>query len=155
MSTASRVDWKGSSMLETNNPLFLLGVLIVALAYSAVGHGGASGYLALTAFTNMPGKDASALALAMNVAVSAIAFTLFRRAKYFDWRISWPLLLGSVPAAYIGGRLPLTDNIHEWVLATVLLYAALVLLIKLPQASDADKSPLRPGSSRRASASGS
>ena len=126
---------------DSRNPLFLLGVLVVALAYSAVGHGGASGYLALIAFTKMPPKDGATLALAINVVVAAIAFALYRRAKYFEWGLAWPLLAGSIPAAFLGGLAHLTDSVHRWVLAAVLLYAALTLMIKLPVEPDDLKKP--------------
>ena len=41
------------TMLNAQDPAFILGALLVAIAYSAVGHGGAAGYPALRAFTPM------------------------------------------------------------------------------------------------------
>ena len=120
---------------DIQHALLLCGLFLVAVAYSAVGHGGASGYLALLAFTAMPTKEASTLSLGMNVVVSFIAFVLFRRAKYFDWALAWPFLLGSVPMAFLGGSLKLSDSLHQWILAAVLLYAGITLLLRNPQES--------------------
>lgn len=77
----------------------------------------------------------------MNIVVSLIAFLLFRRAKHFDWQLTWPFLLGSVPMAYLGGRVKLSDNLHQWVLAVVLLYAGITLLVRKPSASEVLKEP--------------
>ncbi len=115
--------------------LLLCGFLFVAIAYSAVGHGGASGYLALLAFTAMPTKEASTLSLALNVIVSLIAFVMFSRAKHFDWRLAWPFILGSVPMSYLGGSLKLSDSLHEWILAIVLLYSGVTLILQKPPES--------------------
>ncbi len=131
----------GSGMLDPHDPLFMLGALVVAVAYSAVGHGGASGYLALMAFTPMATKDASTLALAMNVAVSLVAFVLFQRSRHFSWQLAWPFLLGSVPLAFMGGSLHLPGSFHKILLAIVLLYAAIALLVKSPNSSDQRSEP--------------
>lgn len=128
-------------MLNPHDPVFMVGALLVAVAYSAVGHGGASGYLALMAFTTMATKDASTLALAMNVAVSLIAFVLFQRARHFRWNLAWPFLLGSVPMAFIGGSLHVSGSLHKWLLAIVLLYAAIVLITQAPKPSEEPSEP--------------
>ena len=131
-------------MLNAHDPLFLIGVLAVALAYSAVGHGGASGYLALLAFSTMAPKDASTLALFLNIGVSIIAFALFERAKHFEWSLAWPFLVGSIPLAFVGGSLKLSDSVHKWVLAGVLLYAAVTLLVRAPKPAKDIHPPIVP-----------
>lgn len=128
-------------MLNPHDPIFMVGAMLVAVAYSAVGHGGASGYLALMALTTMGTKDASTLALAMNVAVSMIAFVLFQRAKHFRWKLAWPFLLGSVPLAFVGGSLHVSGSVHKWLLAIVLLYAAIVLILKAPKPAENQSEP--------------
>ncbi len=120
---------------DVQHALLLVGFFAVAVGYSAVGHGGASGYLALLAFTAMPSKESSTLSLAMNVFVSLIAFLLFRRAKHFDWSLTWPFILGSVPMAFLGGSMKLSDHLHQWILGVVLLYAGITLLAKKPPES--------------------
>ncbi len=115
-------------MVDAEGPLFALGVLLVSLAYSAVGHGGASGYLALSTFSTMPPQVASTLALGMNLVVAGISFLAFRRARHFEARLAWPFLAGSVPLAFVGGSLRLPGKLHAYVLAATLLVAALWLI---------------------------
>ncbi len=129
--------------MNPHDLLFVLGMLIVAVAYSCVGHGGASGYLALMAFSTVATKDASVLALALNIVVSSVAFLLFKRGKHFDWSLAWPFLVGSVPFAFLGGTLKLSDHVHQWILAAVLIYAAGVLLIGPSKEGQVGQAPSR------------
>ena len=63
-------------MIENVYLLALL-IFVIACLYSCVGHGGASGYLALMAFTAVPLSNAKPIALALNIVVSLIAFIQF------------------------------------------------------------------------------
>lgn len=105
-----------------------VGVLLVALTYSIVGHGGASGYLALLAFTSISSKLSATTALVSNVIVAGFAFVLFQRAKHLDFNLVTPFLLASVPFAFLGGRLNINSSIQNVLLAITLLYAAITLL---------------------------
>ncbi len=129
-------------MIET---WLLIGVFVVALAYSMVGHGGASGYLALIAFTTIPSAVGATTALALNVLVAGITLLVFRRAKHFDGSLAWPLLLGSVPLAFLGGKLRFESATQDLVLALVLVYAAAALMLKTktPSASSEKTAPRR------------
>lgn len=118
--------------MTPDQPLFVAGIAVVALLYAAVGHGGASGYLALLAFTTMPHKESATLALCMNLVVAATSFIAFRRARHFDWAITWPFLAGSVPFAFLGGSLKVDGSIHKWILAGTLLIVAVILMIRMP-----------------------
>jgi uncharacterized membrane protein YfcA len=118
--------------LNPNDLPFFIVLFIIATAYSSVGHGGASSYLALMALSSIPTKEASTIALVLNIEVSIIALVLFQRAKHLDWSLTWPFLLGGIPLAFVGGSLKLSDLVHEWVLGAVLVYAAIVLLFRLP-----------------------
>lgn len=121
--------------------LLSLGVFLVALAYSSVGHGGASGYLALLSFTAITARDASTLALTMNIGVSGIAFFFFRRAQHFDWKLAWPFLALSIPLAFCGALYKLSDSAHKWVLGAVLIAAAAALIFR-PSDADREKRPV-------------
>lgn len=116
-----------------DHPLFIIGIAVVAMLYAAVGHGGASGYLALLALINFPSKPSSVLALAMNLAVSAVSFLAFQRAKFFRWELVWPFLVGSIPLAFFGGSLQIEGRIHKYILAGVLLLVAAILIWKAPE----------------------
>ncbi len=121
-------------------PWLVAGVFLVAVCYSMVGHGGASGYLALLAFTSISAEVRSTTALMLNVAVAGITFFLFQRAKHLEWGLAWPFLVGSIPLAFIGGRLRMESRIQSGILALVLLYASFALLFPL-KPSDSEPSP--------------
>lgn len=110
------------------DPTFVLLIALVGALYASVGHGGASGYLAVLAFSVMPVKQASVLALVTNVFVASISFFAFQRAKHFEWRLAWPFLLGSVPFAFLGGSLKVSEKVYSVLLAVALAGAALRLL---------------------------
>ncbi len=116
--------------------LLLLGVFGVATAYSSVGHGGASGYLALWAFTAYSTQLGATLALVLNVIVAGLTFVIFRRAKHFDWKLTWPFLIFSIPLAYLGGRFAHQAHWQGAVLAVVLTYAAISLVFRPSQKNE-------------------
>lgn len=109
---------------------FLLPLLlaIAAALYSAVGHGGASGYLAVFALLGLAPASLRPAALALNVAVASLAsFQYIRRFGSFP-KLLWPLLAGSVPAAFIGGRLPVDATLVKLLIGATLVAAAVRLL---------------------------
>jgi len=105
------------------NFFFLFALLLVAFLYSSVGHGGASGYLAIMALFAMPVIYMKASALTLNLFVSATSFIAFQRAGYFKWRILLPLVLGSIPMAFLGARTHVDPHIYKIILAVFLLFA--------------------------------
>ncbi|MES2304532.1 MAG: sulfite exporter TauE/SafE family protein [Gemmatimonadota bacterium] len=106
-------------------------IFIAALLYSAVGHAGASGYLAVMAFLGTAPSSMRPAALVLNLLVAAIGTVQFARAGYFRWSLFWPFALGSVPAAYLGGRLALPGNWYRVIVGVVLLLSALRFVITL------------------------
>ena len=103
--------------------LFLVLLFVIAFLYSSVGHGGASGYLALMALFGYAPVLIKPTALTLNVFVSAIAFIAFYRAGYFKWRLAWPFIFTSVPMAFVGAVFPVKANVYEAILAIFLLFA--------------------------------
>ncbi|TNF33067.1 MAG: sulfite exporter TauE/SafE family protein [Gammaproteobacteria bacterium] len=97
---------------------------LAALLYSAVGHGGASGYLAVMALTGVAPEVMRPAALFLNVLVSSIAVWKFHRVGAFSWRVFWPLAIASIPCAWLGGWLELPVHWYKPVVGAVLLYAA-------------------------------
>jgi uncharacterized membrane protein YfcA len=102
-------------------------VLGVALLYSSVGHGGASGYLAVMALVGVAPAVMRPTALALNVLVAGLATWHFARAGHFSWRLFWPFAATSIPLAAVGGALALPDPLYKRVVGAVLLVAALHL----------------------------
>lgn len=107
---------------------FIALVALMAFLYSMVGHGGASGYLALMAIAGVASITARPTALVLNCCVSTIAFAQFARAGHFSWKVFWPFALLSVPMAWFGSRIELDPVIYKRVLAVCLLVAVARML---------------------------
>jgi uncharacterized protein len=116
---------------------------LVALLYGAVGHGGASGYLAVMALAGVAPAVMKPTALTLNLMVSAVSAVWFYRAGHFRWRIFWLFACMAVPCAYLGGRTHLSPELFRWLLAGALAVAATRLL--WPDNSPASNPPeIRP-----------
>lgn len=113
--------------MEPTTTLIILAVFIVAMLYSSVGHGGASGYLAVMAFLAVAPEVTRPTALVLNLFVASIGTYQFWRAGYFSWRILWPFAAASIPMAFVGGFLTLPTNVYKMVLGVVLILAAVRL----------------------------
>ncbi len=101
--------------------IFYLLLFVVAFLYASVGHGGASGYLALGAIFNLAKEVMRPTALLLNLFVSLTSFIQFYRGKHFKFTIFWPLALASIPMAYIGGRINIDTHTYKIVLGILLL----------------------------------
>jgi len=100
---------------------FLLLLFIVAFLYAAVGHGGASGYLALMAVFGMLPEIMKPTALLLNLFVSLSAFLLFYKEGHFKWKIFMPFALASIPFSFLGGMIALDASIYKKILGILLL----------------------------------
>lgn len=108
--------------------IFYILLFIVAFLYSSVGHGGASGYLALMAlFTILPAVSRQT-ALILNIFVSFIAFIQYYRSNNFNLKLFLPFALTSIPAAFAGGLISLDAELYKKILAVLLLIPAIKLL---------------------------
>jgi uncharacterized membrane protein YfcA len=121
-------------------PVIIAELFLVALLYSSVGHGGASGHLAVMALFSVSSTVTRPAALVLNVFVASIAFVQFYRAKSFDWRIFLPFAAASVPLAYLGGRVQLAEPVYRIILGVCLILAAVRLSIQLKSETE----PMRP-----------
>jgi uncharacterized membrane protein YfcA len=99
-------------------------LLVMALLYASVGHGGASGYLASMALLGISPAVMKPTALALNIIVAIIAVTKFYRVGAFSWKLFLPLAITAIPLAYLGGRLSLPVHFYKPLVGAVLLYAA-------------------------------
>jgi uncharacterized protein len=108
--------------------IFVLSLFIVAFLYSSVGHGGASGYLAIMALFGIAPVFMRSTALSLNVFVSAIAFVTFTRAGYFRSRLIIPFLITSLPMAFVGALVKVRPDVYEILLGIFLLMAVARML---------------------------
>ena len=102
---------------------------ISALLYSSVGHGGASGYLAMMGLVGVAPSMMKPTALCLNILVSIIAFWRFYSAKNFSWQIFIPLAITAVPMAFIGGMTHLPSHLYKPIVGTVLIFSAIYSFI--------------------------
>jgi uncharacterized membrane protein YfcA len=109
-------------------PLLLLLFPIVAFLYASVGHGGASGYLALMSTFAFPVSFMKPTALVLNILVSGLSFYFYYREKNFKWNLFYPFALTSIPFSFIGGYLKIDAFYYKIILATVLVFAVMRLL---------------------------
>ena len=103
--------------------IFYFLLFAVAFLYASVGHGGASGYLALMALFNMAPEVMKPTALILNIFVSAIAFIQFYKARHFLWKLFLPLAAISVPMAFVGGLITIEQDLYKKILGVMLLFA--------------------------------
>ena len=114
--------------MDINFILLLLVLALIAFLYSSVGHGGASGYLAIMAIVGIAPAMMKSSALVMNLAVSLMSFIGFYKAGFFRWKLFLPFAISSIPFAFIGGTMVLPDVIYKKVLAICLFIAILWLV---------------------------
>lgn len=110
------------------SPLLLILVLVVAFLYASVGHGGASGYLALMSLFAFPITFMKPTALVLNILVSGISFFFYYREKKFNCKLFYPFAIASVPFSFLGGIITIETHVYKIILATVLLFAVARLL---------------------------
>jgi hypothetical protein len=103
-------------------------IFLVALVYSSVGHGGASGYLAVLSFFAFSHEQMAASALILNLFVAGVAFLAYWNASHFSWKLSWPFITMSIPAAFLGGLIKVSPRSYALLLIGVLLFAAFRML---------------------------
>ena len=104
--------------------LLAAGMLVAAFGYAAVGHGGASAYIAAMALAGVAPAEMRPIALLLNILVSSMGSWKFYRAGFFRWRLFWPFAAVSIPMAYLGGAITLPGNAYKILVGVVLLYAA-------------------------------
>jgi uncharacterized protein len=108
-------------------PLLVAGVFVVALLYAAVGHAGASGYIAVMSLLSLAPAEIKPTALALNVLVATIASAVFWRAGHLRWRLFWPFAVLAPPMAFLGGWLALPGTAFKLLIGAILLYSAAML----------------------------
>ena len=105
----------------------LVGLFVIATLYSSVGHGGASGYLAILSLTIYASEDPLWLkqhAWSLNLVVAGIAFFMYKKNEYFNYKIAFPLIIASLPAAFFGRYLKVDNQIYDTLLSLTLMFAA-------------------------------
>jgi len=101
--------------------IFYLLLFLVAFFYASVGHGGASGYLALMAIYGVTPEVMKPTALLLNLFVSLVSFIQFYRGGHFRIKLFLPFALASIPMAYVGGLITVETDLYKRILGLLLL----------------------------------
>src|SRR5450631_1722776 len=104
--------------------------LIIACIYASVGFGGGSSYLAILALYALPFKEIRLIALLCNIIVVTGGTIIFIRNKQTDWKKILPVALVSVPLAFLGARMKISQETFFVILGWSLIIAAVLLWIK-------------------------
>lgn len=108
--------------------LFLLILPIVAFLYASVGHGGASGYLALMALFSFAPETMKSTGLLLNLFVAAISFYHYWRTGNFNGRLFIAFAVSSIPLSFLGGLLDVNTKVYKVILGVLLLFAIAKML---------------------------
>jgi uncharacterized membrane protein YfcA len=103
----------------------LLLLFVVAFFYASVGHGGASGYIAVLSLLGISTLLIKPSALLLNVFVASISFFHYYRGGYFRWRLFYPFALLSIPMAYLGSFVTIAPTLYKQILGVCLIIAVL------------------------------
>ena len=104
--------------------------LVISFVYASVGFGGGSSYLAVLTLYAFPFQEMKLTALVCNIIVVTGGTIIFIRHKQVDWKKVIPLVVVSVPMAFVGARLKLSENTFFIILGCSLIIAAILLWIK-------------------------
>jgi hypothetical protein len=108
--------------------LFLIILPVVSFLYSSVGHGGASGYLALMALFSFAPETMKPTALLLNIFVAGISFYYYYKEGFFNKKLFLAFAITSIPFSLLGGTFNIDASIYKKVLAFLLIFAILKML---------------------------
>ncbi len=100
---------------------------LIAVLYSSVGYGGASGYIAVMALLSIAPETIRPVALSLNIVVAGFAGYRYVRADLVDWTKMLPLVITSVPFAFLGGIVALPSEIYRPLMGFLLIISACYL----------------------------
>ena len=120
---------------ETGETARLSGLIFAAaLIYSSVGHAGASGYIAAMALFGLAPSVMKSTALTLNILVATLGTVRWHRMGLVNWKAMLPLLVSSIPCAFIGGAVQLPSVWYRLLVGVILLIAATKLIFRPQQA---------------------
>lgn len=102
---------------------------IIALLYSQAGFGGGSSYLAILAMFSFEYSIIKSTALLCNIVVVSGGTYLFYKKGYIQFKKIFPLVLLSVPFAYLAGGIVLKESIFFIILGITLLIASVFMML--------------------------
>lgn len=130
--------------MSTGDVAILAALIFAAAAlYTSVGHAGASGYIAAMAFFGLAPDVMKPTALTLNILVASLATMRLQQAGLIKWRTLLPLVVASIPMAFIGGAIQLPGHWYRALIGLVLLAAAARLFLD-PRPASSEPARVRP-----------
>ncbi|MFN0034008.1 MAG: sulfite exporter TauE/SafE family protein [Saprospiraceae bacterium] len=117
---------------------------LIAFVYASVGFGGGSSYLALLAVAGLPFQEIRLTALICNIIVVTGGALLFFQNKQLDGRKILPLVAVSVPAAFLGAMMRISQETFFLLLGLSLLVASALLWFQPQRDKDGEISAPKP-----------
>ena len=102
----------------------------IALFYSSVGFGGGSSYLAILSLVLSDFYEIRSTALILNICVVSIGTIMFIRHRVFNFKLFWPFIITSIPLAFLGAQLRLSQKLFFLILGSALILSGLFLMLK-------------------------
>lgn len=116
---------------------------LTAALYASVGFGGGSTYNALLILAGADFQIVPIIALACNILVVTGNTLRYAHTGNLDWRGLLPALTLSIPMAWIGGRIPVSEFVFSAVLGIVLLLTSLAMFLQQAPAPAERDAPRR------------
>ncbi len=114
--------------------LVIAGCLFLgAVLYTSVGHAGASAYIAVMTLFDLPPLVIKPTALTLNIFVSSYTSLRYIRKNFFNRSLFTYLIIGSIPAAFIGGHINLPSHIYKPIIGVLLLISGVRFLLQALQ----------------------
>ena len=104
--------------------------LVISFVYASVGFGGGSSYLAVLALYAFPFKELRLIALICNIIVVTGGVYIYMRNDQINWKKIIPFVLLSIPMAYLGAIVRISEDTFFIILGCSLIIAAVLLWIK-------------------------
>ncbi|MCB9061425.1 MAG: sulfite exporter TauE/SafE family protein [Halobacteriovoraceae bacterium] len=121
----------------------ILGLLffLVAIIYSMVGFGGGSSYIAILSIAGIDYLLIPQMALVCNIVVVSGGAYNFNKKGLLSSSLLTPLLITSVPAALLGGSIPIDKITYQGILGVLLFVAGILMISTEKNLSGKDPRP--------------
>ena len=115
--------------------LTLIAILffLIAVLYASVGFGGGSSYIAILLLAGLAIQDIRLTALICNIIVVSGSSINYIRAGIVPWKLVLPIVLFSVPFAFIGGMIELEGSIYKILASVLLIVASILMFVKIDE----------------------
>lgn len=117
-------------MLAMEHSELLIFFLAISFVYASVGFGGGSSYLAVLALYAFPFKELRLIALICNIIVVTGGVYIYVKSDQVNWKKIIPFVLLSIPMAYLGAVMRISEDTFFIILGCSLIIAAVLLWIK-------------------------